>query len=380
MAAAPTAVARNGNVAPQPAARRPSFCAQLRATLRKTLRVKARQRLATLGEVLMPVQMIVWMFLMKMNLPDNTFPIAEFSPPVGINDTSPLACRFQQATPEQAGNCLNDDWFGAGSSKPLQLFYTPSSDLVDSLVNVTAVDQLRAAGFTGSLTARGFASAETMLAAVAAAPECSLPNQYAEPEALCFGIDLAMAGDGSLPDAVTYTLRGVEGVFPPTDGSSNAYAPSEGASCRPLYSSLDPPVAYPGGTETNLWGQSVLPTGCPSSGYLSGHFISVQLALDRAIAVAKLPEALQDGIGLQLDIEPLPRPLFIENFATSQSFFRVLLSFYIVLGMGQSVQVMVTNIVKEKEEHLREVRKTHLLRHFIPQTIILPRQAFTGQT
>ena len=40
-------------------------------------------------------------------------------------------------------------------------------------------------------------------------------------------------------------------------------------------------------------------------------------------------------------LEALPRLAFADNFASSTSFFRVLLSYYVVLGMGQSLQVMV---------------------------------------
>ena len=70
---------------------RPAWTAQLRAILRKTMRAKSRQRLSMLGEIFMPIQMIAWIFLMKMNLPDFSYPAVQFSA-FNVTDYSPFLC------------------------------------------------------------------------------------------------------------------------------------------------------------------------------------------------------------------------------------------------------------------------------------------------
>ena len=71
---------------------RPSWTTQLRAILSKTMRAKSRQRLSMLGEIFMPVQMIAWIFLMKMNLPDFRYPAVEFSAFKAVVRSTPRSC------------------------------------------------------------------------------------------------------------------------------------------------------------------------------------------------------------------------------------------------------------------------------------------------
>ena len=185
-----------------------------------------------------------------------------------------------------------------------------------------------------------FASAREFEQAINDAEECQA-NQWGGFDATCMGVEIG----GSETD-VDYTLYTLEGSLPKVD------APQPGLSaCRPYWASLSPPVMYPDADKDGAWGQTFLPSQCDLNDYMSTRFLDVQLAVDRAIAAA--PGAAQ-AASLELRLEALPRLAFADNFASSTSFFRVLLSYYVVLGMGQSLQVMVTTLVKEKEDHLRE--------------------------
>ena len=312
---------------------RPSRTTQLRAILRKTMRAKSRQRLSMLGEIFMPVQMIAWIFLMKMNLPDFRYPAVEFSA-FNATEYSPFLCTFSSSDPQE---CLSQDDYGP-ASRSIFIGFAPDTPSVQGIMESVNTSML-ARGYP--IQVQMVASKGDLTQAINEVDECQSRSQWEPAAATCVGLEIA----GSASN-VEYTMYTMEGTLP----KLNADLPDTSA-CRPYWKSLSPPLMYPGADKDGPWGQSFLPSKCDVNMYLTSRFLDVQLAVDHAIAVAS---GATQTASLELRLEALPRLAFADTFASSTSFFRVLLSYYVVLGMGQSLQVMVTTLVTEKEKHLRE--------------------------
>lgn len=313
---------------------RPSWTTQLRAILTKMMRAKSRQRLSMLGEIFMPVQMIAWIFLMKMNLPDFRYPAVEFSA-FNATEYSPFLCTFSSRDDPQ--ECLSQDHYGP-ASRSIFIGFAPDSPSVQGIMEVVNASML-ASGYP--IQVQMFASKGDLTQAINEADECQSRSQWDPAAATCVGLEIV----GSASN-VEYTMYTLEGALP----NLNADLPGTSA-CRPYWKSLSPPIMYPGADNDGPWGQSFLPSECDVNKYMTSRFLDVQLAVNHAIAAAS---GATQTASLELRLEALPRQAFADTFASSTSFFRVLLSYYVVLGMGQSLQVMVTTLVKEKEKHLRE--------------------------
>ena len=125
-------------------------------------------------------------------------------------------------------------------------------------------------------------------------------------------------------DAKNYTLRALSGPYHRGPLVDPKVADSDGPSdCRPEWQryrlGVDGKGTWNGRyTDSDPSKQQQLddqlPSQCNSNKYLTSGFLSIQLALDAAMFSIQHPEGK-----FQVNLRPLPRPAFSENFA-SQTF------------------------------------------------------------
>eukprot|EP01052_Picozoa_sp_SAG31_P021646 SAG31_NODE_1684_length_7534_cov_6.461870_3_plen_1457_part_00 len=317
-----------------------------------TALLRVRNWKTLLGEIFMPIQMICWIFLMKMNLPEASFPQVAEIPRVDISgDYSPALCRFNQWAEPQS--CLESEMDNPIRSIPEIVFgYTPDSPVMQELVNRSIRATLAAQSNVTTLrmTVQGYSNAGAMSGAMSLDERCQPPTSG------CFGLEIPGADTTALPTSISYTIYTGAGLLPEDNPTAGADA------CRPYWKALQPPEPYPGADETAAYERKILPTECESSKYLRWGYVAVQGAVDRGIWQMRLPDSPNE---LSIWVQPLPRPAYDQTFGNSASAFRPLLSFYIVLGLGFSVSATVTSLVEAKEKKLREGQVVMGLRYSV---------------
>ena len=185
-----------------------------------------------------------------------------------------------------------------------------------------------------------FAHAQAMLKA----PDVSSNSLF-------FGVEFSR-------DNKNYTLRVLSGMSggPLVDPQSGESSTS--VDCRPegqQYSLVDGKASYEGhysiaNPDKQQQLQSHLPSPCPSNTYLTSGFLALQLALDEAM----LQQKEGSNAPLNVQFRPLPRPEFSENFASQAFWMRALMCVYVVLAVSAPVRWLITFIVEEKENKIKE--------------------------
>eukprot|EP01043_Picozoa_sp_COSAG02_P054221 COSAG02_NODE_6106_length_3793_cov_2.481244_1_plen_788_part_00 len=318
---------------------RRSWLAQLTEMLRKSALIKKRRRKATLQELGYPAYFILILWLIKTSLPPGVdFPAVSFSSSVPVEQPGPLTCRWH--SPEHGSfvpGCDNGNNGTWGSS--VSLGYVNASAPAEVLA------QKAAAALGPHARAIGFPSTAAMESHALA---LQTKNSTGLEAMLFYGVEFS-------DDTLSYTLRFMP--QPPGVGVPAAVAGtvSDAADCRPYWkrfvkagtSSAQGQGAY-GEGNTDL--ESVLPTGCESLKYLSDGFLELQVALDRAVLQSKLGETTN----LDVQVQPLPRVGFQINFASQSTSVRSIFSIYLVMPLTSPVRWLITFLVEEKEQKIKE--------------------------
>jgi hypothetical protein len=323
---------------PQAPMRR-SWLGQLTEMLRKSALIKKRRRKATLQELGYPAYFILILWLIKTRLPQGVdYPAVSFSSSVPVDQPGPLTCRWHSPEHNSFVPGCDDRSNGTWGSS-VSLGYVNDSAPAEVLA------QKAAAALGPHARAIGFQSTAAMESHALA---LQTENSTGLEAMLFYGVEFS-------DDTLSYTLRFMP--QPPGVGVPAAVAGtvSDATDCRPYWQQFDGAGtssaqghgAY-GEGNTDL--ESVLPTRCESLQYLTDGFVDLQVALDRAVLQSKLGETTN----LDVQVQPLPRVGFQSNFASQSTSIRSIFSIYLVMPLTSPVRWMITFLVEEKEQKIKE--------------------------
>eukprot|EP01043_Picozoa_sp_COSAG02_P005731 COSAG02_NODE_157_length_32999_cov_31.863647_15_plen_501_part_00 len=325
---------------------RRSWLGQLAEMLRKSALIKKRRRKATLQELGYPAYFIMILWLIKTSLPGGVdYPAAIFSSSVPIEQPGPLTCRWH--TPSHGSfipGCDSTNATATGRNG------TWGGSVSLGYVNTSAPAEVLAQKAVAALGPRARAIGFTSTAAMESYALALQTNDAAQLDVakLFYGVEFS-------DDTLSYTLRFMP--QPPGVGVPAAVAGTvlDATDCRPYWKQFDRPgtsSAQGQGTysQGNTELESALPTTCASLKYLTDGFLDLQVALDRAVLQSKLGETTS----LQVQVQPLPRVGFQTNFASQSTALRSIFSIYLVLPLTSPVRWMITFLVEEKEQKIKE--------------------------
>ena len=330
---------------PDQATMRRSWLGQLAEMLRKSALIKKRRRRATLGELGYPAYFILILWVIKSSLPTGVdYPVVNFPSAVPVEQPGALTCRWDAPGRGQSvpgcdgtnGNATGNNGTWGGSI---------SLGFVNTSVAGEALAQKAVAALGHHARAIGFTSISAMESHARDLQAKDTPTLESK---LFYGVEFT-------DDMLSYTLR----FMPqPTEvGVPAAVAGTvlDATKCRPYWKHFDSPgtsnaqgnSAY-GDGDSDL--DSALPTECESLNYLTGGFLDLQVALDRAVLQSRLGETTQ----LNVKVQPLPRIEFLTNFASRSTALRSIFSIYLVIPLSSPVRWMTTFLVEEKETKIKE--------------------------